>query len=104
MAPLTLPHELDLGPVKMKISKVTGQYSEPQIDATFSEGLTPAFSWAVQESYAVDRHGNYLRPSEVCRNERTFRVVGRVQKFDGASPSARFDFVLPRRAVTSRLE
>jgi hypothetical protein len=94
---VALPQVIDLGPVKMTVSKVSEAYYEAEIEAMFVEGFVPAFTWAIQEAYAVDRHGNFLRPTGMCREEKSFRVIGRVQNVHPKSASVPFEFGVERR-------
>jgi hypothetical protein len=82
--------------VKMTVSKVSEAYYEAEIEATFVEGLVPGFTWAIQEAYAVDRHGNFLRPHGMCREEKSFRVVGRARNVQTKSPDVPFEFAVER--------
>lgn len=95
-AAISLPHVMELGPVRMTVSKVTEQFYEPEIEAAFMEGFVPAFTWKIQEAYAVDRHGNFLRPSSMCREEKSSRVVGRAQRLKPESSSVPFEFGVAR--------
>ena len=83
-------------PVKMTVSKVSEAYYEPEIEATFVGGFVPGFTWAIQEAYAVDRHGNFLRPTGMCREEKSFRVVGRAQNVQTKSVDTPFEFSVRR--------
>lgn len=96
---IALPQVVDLGPVKMTVSKVSEAYYEPEIEATFVEGFVPSFTWAIQEAYAVDQHGNFLRPTGMCREEKSFRVIGRAQNVQPKSASVPFEFAVSREKI-----
>jgi hypothetical protein len=95
LAPKDMPIQIDLGQVKMTVSNVSQDYLEPHIEAKFYEGGQPLMDWFVREAYACDADGNLINPREMCREQKSFRVIGRAGRNEPRI-TVPFEFVVPR--------
>jgi hypothetical protein len=96
-----LPIEADLGAVKMKLLNVSQDYLSPNIEAKFYEAGQPSMDWFIREAIVSDEDGNFINPRDICREQKSFRIIGRAGR-NQPNITVPFDVAAPRELVPRR--
>jgi hypothetical protein len=111
----TLPLELGVGPVQLRITNIFRQNVEAWeagLDGKiFANGSTNT-NWIMLDTRFLDRHGNAMSPTNFCREEKFVRVTGKALirqelrgkdpyrvDFDKLSDCYGFEFAVPREVI-----
>jgi hypothetical protein len=90
--PQPLPAEVTLGNVRMEVSHVSGFSAHAWTETTFTEDGEPTRGWWVSDAIFEDDDGNVLDPEEMCREQKTTRVIGRIARNSSDLPDEKRDF------------
>jgi hypothetical protein len=91
-----LPLDLNLDRVRLKIISVDREYREPNIESSLFGGSESAENWRIQEYTVADAHGNFINPKQICREEKSFRVLGVVGRREPQLVTVPFEFAVAR--------
>lgn len=89
------PLQLKMGAIEMTVKKVSSGGLNGWMDCSFFENGQASSNWWAPEVVFADADGNILDPSQMCREQKVTRVLGRISRNDGGE-SIPFDFAIDR--------
>ena len=93
----TLPLEVQIGNVAMRVTRVANIDEYNWIEASFTEEGQPTEAWWPSEVQFLDPHENPMDPEKICKEMNATKIFGRIsRKAPGSNESRRFEFTIPR--------